>query len=266
MRVKFLSLLFVVSFVLFSGCTSKNSQVSKTFVQKVEVSNAELEEDDFLNEFEDELEVKTVYDPFQKYNRIMTNFNDGLYEYVLYPISSGYIAVTNVEVRESVGNVFHNILYPVRFINNLLQGKFMNGLEETGRFLINSTVGLFGIFDIAKNEFSLEAHNEDFGQTLGYWGVGSGPHIVLPFLGPSNLRDALGMYPDSFINPIDYHTHRGYNLSNSFSNSLNIKIFNRVNAIALSDNAYGKMKEDAVDLYPYIRNIYEQLRKQQIKE
>ena len=250
----------------FTGCTSK-VEPSKTKIVLVDKqSNDEIEEDDFLDEFEEEMEVEQKPDPLSGYNRVMTDFNDGVYEYVLAPVATGYKKVVHKEIRSSVGKFFHNILYPIRLINNLLQGKITNSGEETGRFIINSTIGILGLFDPAKSYFGLEAHNEDFGQTLGFYGVGSGPHIVLPFFGPSNLRDTFSMYPDSLANPLDYHDDRGYNLTNSYGESLFLKAYERVNHVSLHEGEYEKLKKDAIDLYPFLRDVYEQYREKQIKE
>lgn len=248
----------------FGGCSLKNVEYSKEASKSVQNSS---ETDDELDSFADELEVKEIYDPFSGYNRAMTTFNDGAYEYVFQPIAKGYKAVVHEEIRESVGNFFDNIFYPMRFVNNLLQGKVKNATEETGRFVINTTVGLLGLFDPAKNLFELEAHEEDFGQTLGFYGVGSGPHIVLPFLGPSNLRDAFSLYPDSFLSTIDY-TERSYwkTLTDTPAEYVGAKAFREINSISLNIDGYDKLKKDAVDLYPYLRDIYEQYRDNQIKE
>ena len=255
--------MITISILFFTACSSK--AVSTNTVKETKVSE-HIEENDFLAEFDDELKVEPKSDPLSGYNRVMTNFNDGVYEYALSPIVKGYKFVVHKEIRVSIGNFFHNILYPIRLVNNLLQGKIQNSGEETGRFLLNSTVGLFGLFDPAKSYFGWEAHNEDLGQTLGYWGVGAGPHIVLPFFGPSNLRDMASFYPDSMLNPIDYHNHRRVNLTNNYGESLVVKAFNRVNYTSLHDGEYEKLKKDAVDLYPFLRDVYEQYREKQIKE
>lgn len=249
-----------------TGCSSKIEPIKKDSVSVEKQSVEEMEEDEFLDEFEDEMQVEKKLDPFSGYNRVMTSFNDGVYEYVLAPVASGYKAIVHKEIRVSVRNFFHNISYPIRLINNLLQGKIKNSGEETGRFVINSTIGILGLFDPAKSYFELEAHNEDFGQTLGFYGVGAGPHIVLPFFGPSNLRDALSMYPDSLANPFVYNEDRGYNLIHFYGESLFIKAYERVNYVSLHEGEYEKIKKDAVDLYPFLRDVYEQYREKQIKE
>lgn len=254
-----------------SGCSSKSIATpyettpsqEKTLALDEEFSN---EDDDFLEEFEEEMEVEDIYDPFNSYNRVMTSFNDGLFEYFLIPVAKGYKAVIHKEIRKSVDNFFNNLYYPSRVVNNLLQGKFSYASEETGRFIINSTIGIFGLFDPAKSQFNLEAHEEDFGQTLGFYGVGSGPHIVLPLLGPSNLRDALSLYPDSFLNPIDYTEREWYTLSDTFVEYLALRTYEQLNSTSLNIDEYEKIKEDAIDLYPYLREIYEQYREKQIRE
>jgi phospholipid-binding lipoprotein MlaA len=256
-----------VIFVLFlTGCSTKTTQgeISKSNPQVNETS------DPFLDEFNDEFSVSSEKeqqsDPFEGYNRIMTSFNDGVYTYVLIPVAKGYRAITHEKVRESIGNFFSNLFIPVSIVNNILQGEFKDSGTELGRFLINTTLGFAGLFDPAKESFGIESKKEDFGQTLGVWGIGSGPHIVLPFLGPSNLRDFVGIFPDSYINPVDYYDDRSYNLLNNTKESTGAKLFDRVNYTAINDGQYEAMKEDAIDLYPYFKNAYEQYRTNQIKE
>jgi phospholipid-binding lipoprotein MlaA len=257
--------------ILFSGCSSKQistqNETSKEKTVNIDQNNTDEidEDDDFSDEFEDET-VTEEFDPLSGYNRAMTSFNDGLYEYILKPVSNGYKFVVHKDIRSSVGKFFHNVLYPVRLVNNLLQGKFKNSAEETGRFVINSTVGVFGLFDPADSYFGLKKHNEDFGQTLGYYGVGSGFHIVLPILGPSNLRDAFSLYPDSLVNPIDYNDQRAYNLTHNSKDGLYLKSFKTINKTSFTSDMYDEMKKDAIDLYLYQKNIYEQYRIKQIKE
>ncbi|MDT8339150.1 MAG: VacJ family lipoprotein [Sulfurimonas sp.] len=262
--MRFICLAFVLTCVVtFSGCSAKTPE------KPSEVSAVEQESDDFngeLDGFSDEFEDKEVYDPFSGYNRAMTTFNDGAYEYVLKPVANGYNYVMHVEVRESVRNFFNNLYFPMRFVNNVLQGKFYYAAEETGRFVINTTVGILGLFDPAKVHFNLEVHDEDFGQTLGFYGVGSGPHIVLPIFGPSNLRDLVGIYPDSLLSPLDYTERSYWTLTDTWPEYLGAKTVEKVNFISLNMDKYEKMRRDAVDLYPYFRDVYEQYRNKQIEE
>ena len=259
-QIKIIFLVLLLSF--FSGCASKNLEIQENTNTKVEVDN----EDEFLDEFEDEMEVKEVFDPLYGYNKFMTNVNDNLYIYILKPVSNGYKAVVHVKIRDSVNNFFHNILYPIRFVNNILQGKFSNAVEETQRFTLNTTIGLFGFFDPADKYYKLKKHNEDFGQTLGYYGIGSGFHIVLPILGSSNLRDVISIYPDSYLNPGIYIDERSWNLVKNRDHSLLLKGYQTINHTSTNGNQYDNLRKDAVELYPFLRDVYEQYRDNQIKE
>ncbi len=217
-------------------------------------------DDDFDDDLEDEFQASdsTKSDPLSGYNSFMTDVNDGIYTYALDPVARGYRYVVPESPRRGVVNFFNNIWYPIRFINNVLQGKIGNATEETGRFLINSTIGLLGFFDPAKDWFNLEAHPEDFGQTLGLWGVGAGPHIVLPFLGPSNLRDSLALVPDYFIDPITY--------VEPVALSWGLVVYESVNDTSLHIGEYENLKLDALELYPFLRDAYEQNRIKKIQE
>ncbi len=253
-------ILFII-IVLFSGCSDK-SNVNTPTVVKSEVIDEEL--DGFDSEFEDEEEEES--DPLRGYNIIMTDFNDGFYTHVFKPVAKGYNYVMPQVARKSVNNFFHNLMYPIRLVNNILQGKFANATEETGRFIVNTTVGLLGLFDPAKEYLEWEPHNEDFGQTLGHWGVGGGYHIVIPFLGPSNMRDMFSMYPDSLVNPVVYNDERNYNLTKNSKDSTGVFVYEKLNYGSLHLGEYEALKKDAVDLYPFLKDIYEQRREQLIKE
>tara|TARA_B100001027_G_scaffold205264_1_gene168008 strand:+ start:40 stop:753 length:714 start_codon:yes stop_codon:yes gene_type:complete len=127
-------------------------------------------------------------DPFENINRVVFNVSDDIDRYLLRPAAEIYSDYTPYIVKTGISNVFSNLSEVDTAVNQALQGKLLLSLQDTSRFLINSTVGVAGIFDIA-SEFGLERHDEDFGQTLGYWGVESGPYIFVPFIGPSTLRD-----------------------------------------------------------------------------
>ena len=138
-----------------------------------------------------------------------------------------------------------------------MQFKFSEAGEETLRFLANTIIGFGGLTDGAKY-YNLQRHDEDFGQTLGYWGVGSGFHVVLPFLGPSNLRDMAGLVGDYYLDPISY--------VKPALDSFAIKTFRQGNLLSLHPDAYDNLKKDAIDLYPFLRDAYEQRRNHLIKE
>lgn len=227
--------------------------------------------DDFTNEFDNEFkrqETKVVFDPLSGYNRVMTNFNDKVYENVLNPVATGYSNTVNENVRIGISNFFNNLLFPVRFVNNLLQFKFENSAEELGRFLVNTLWGFAGILDPAKDDLGWVSHDEDFGQTLGYWGVGEGFHVVLPFLGPSNLRDMFGLVADGYVNPLTTTASNevSYKIPNNTYEQLGIKTVDVVNGTSLRLGQYEAIKKDALDLYPFLRDIYTQSRNKQIEE
>ncbi|NVK73406.1 ABC transporter [Marinomonas sp. CT5] len=136
--------------------------------------------------------VETKGDPWEGFNRSMFAFNDAVDGAILKPVAKGYKAVTPTPVQKGVSNFFSNLGEIGNIANNLLQGKWDGTASSTFRFLINSTAGWFGIFDVA-SELGLKEYDEDFGQTLGYWGVSSGPYLVLPFFGPSTVRDGSGL-------------------------------------------------------------------------
>lgn len=226
----------------------------------------DVDEDEEFDEFESEFEdaKQEVSDPFEGYNRAMTTFNDKLFMWVINPLADGYRFIVPEAPRRGVRNILHNLLYPLRFVNNLLQFKIVNAGEETLRFVTNSTIGIFGLWDPAKEWFDLTPHEEDFGQTLGFYGLGAGPHIVLPFFGPSNLRDTFSMYPDNFLDPTGQREPIGQ--TDSYLAEYGILAFKTINQVSLRPGEYESLKKDAVDFYPFLRDSYEQMRNKQIKE
>ncbi len=140
-------------------------------------------------------------DPWEGFNRAMFSFNDGLDTYALKPVSQGYKAVMPDIAETGVNNFFENLADVGTLLNNLLQGKFSNATEDFARIAFNSTFGLAGLIDVA-TPMGIEKHDEDFGQTFGYWGVDSGPYLVLPFFGPATVRDGIGMVPDYLVDPV----------------------------------------------------------------
>jgi len=142
-------------------------------------------------------------DPWQGFNRGVYKFNDTIDRAALKPVAKGYKKITPGWMRSGIGNFFANLEYPTTIVNDLLQGKLGAGFKDTGRFLLNSTLGVGGLLDVA-TPVGLQANDEDFGQTLAVWGVGSGPFLNLPFFGPSSLRDAPSKAVDHFTQPLTY--------------------------------------------------------------
>ncbi|WP_420555314.1 VacJ family lipoprotein [Neptuniibacter marinus] len=140
-------------------------------------------------------------DPWEGFNRTMFSFNDGLDTYALKPVSQGYKAIMPDIAETGVSNFFGNLADVGTLLNNLLQGKFSNATQDFARIAFNSTFGLAGLIDVA-TPMGIEKHDEDFGQTFGYWGVESGPYLVLPFFGPTTVRDGIGRVPDYLVDPV----------------------------------------------------------------
>ncbi len=142
-------------------------------------------------------------DPWERYNRGVFKFNDALDKAVVKPVARGYQKITPDFVEARVSSFFSNLGEITNSLNNLLQGNIIKSGSDLSRFALNSTFGIVGLFDVA-SQAGLEKHNEDFGQTLGVWGVGSGPYFILPFLGPSTVRDSGGLVLDYFTHPLVY--------------------------------------------------------------
>lgn len=192
-------------------------------------------------------------DPFESFNRAMFSFNDGVDKLLIKPAAEGYKAVLPTPVRTGITNFFANLGDLWIGINNVLQGKVSAGASDFGRFALNSTVGILGFFDVASNA-GFEKHNEDFGQTLGRWGMGSGPYLVLPMLGPSSLRDGLSrLLVDWRGNPVWYTAEPA---TGNILVGVNL-IDTRANLLAVSDLA----EQAALDFYSYTRSAYLQRRR-----
>lgn len=219
----------------------------------------------FDDEFAD-AKVKSSWDPIKIYNVPMTQFNDYVYMYIMGPIAKGYKSIVNKPIREGVSNVFHNLQYPVRVTNNLLQLKFNNALEETARFVINSTYGFAGFIDLAKSEGGLEKHNEDFGQTLGFYGVSNDFYIVLPLLGPSNLRDVVGLFADGFLDPLYYAKKEKFDDFDSTNAYLILNTYKVINEYSFQVKTYENIRKDSLNLYILLKDIYDQRRNKMIEE
>jgi phospholipid-binding lipoprotein MlaA len=142
-------------------------------------------------------------DPLEPWTRAVYKFNDKVDQAVAQPVARAYRRVVPGGIRDRVRNFFANLADPFIGVNSFLQGKPEDGITDWARFVFNSTFGLFGIHDVA-TEFGLEKHNEDFGQTFGRWGAGTGPYLVLPLLGSSNLRDGVGTALDIYTDPLNY--------------------------------------------------------------
>lgn len=190
-------------------------------------------------------------DPFEPFNRGVFKFNDTLDRYALRPAAIVYRDYTPKIVQTGVGNFFDNLSNPTTIVHQFLQGKFKEGAQDTGRFLLNTTLGWGGLIDVASGGTNLPKHNEDSGQTLGWWGVPPGPYLVLPFLGPATVRDAPARYADDFSQPFRWYdsgAERWISLGLSF-------LDRRVQYLPLD-----KTLAQTYDPYVFVRDAYLQRR------
>lgn len=219
------------------------------------------EDEDFVDDFSDSdtpLEVDQIADPLYYFNYAMYSINDFLYFAALKPIATGYKYITPDFLRKGVYNFFHNLLFPVRFVNNILQGEISDAGSEVGIFAVNTTFGVLGLIQVAQNHFDMKTTDEDLGQTLGSYTIGNGFYLVLPILGPSSLRDALGLVGDSFLTPLNY--------VEPWELSLGLKVYDSINDTTFRLGDYEALKAAAIDPYVALRDGYVQYRKQKIKE
>lgn len=200
----------------------------------------------------------SIADPLERVNRAFFVFNDKAYYWVLKPVARGYSAVVPQMWRVSVRHFFSNLAMPIRFVNNVLQGKVKGAGTELLRFGINSTIGMAGLFDPATTGFHIAARDEDLGQTLGRYGLGGGFYIVWPLLGPSTARDTVGMAGDGFLDPVNY-------LTDTWA-VVGVKAFKTENNVSLSIGDYEALTESALDPYVAVRDAYIQNRAQKVRE
>ena len=197
-------------------------------------------------------------DPGEPFNEKTFWFNRQLDRFVLKPIATGYDWLLPDAAQRSVKNSLDNLNVGRRLTNNLLQGKGTGAAREVARFTINSTIGVGGLFDVAKDSFGIKQSDEDTGQTLGYYGVGPGPYLVLPFLPVTTVRDGIGMIADAAMNPATYFLPIGA--------MLGIAGETTVNERSLNLDKYERVQESVVDLYGAVRDAYLQNREAKIKE
>ncbi len=205
--------------------------------------------------------ASTNKDPLEGVNRGVYKFNDVTDKYAIKPVATAYKAITPTPVRKGFNNFFNNLGSITTVLNDLLQLKFANAFTDAGRFIINSTFGVAGFIDVAGMD-GIAQRKEDFGQTLGYWGVGNGPYLVLPFLGASTLRDTGGFIVDTVTtDPITY-TH----------NIGQVRLHNQLRAAQLVDkrtellDAKDIVDEASLDPYAFMRDAYLQRRESLIAD
>jgi phospholipid-binding lipoprotein MlaA len=201
-------------------------------------------------------------DPLAPFNEPMFTFNLKLDDWVLRPVAKGYSFIAPQPVREGVGRFFDNVRVIPRFANNLFQLKVAEAGTEVARFGINSTIGLAGFFDPAQEWFGLERHPNDFGLTIRYYNIPTGPYVMLPFFGPSTIGDTVGLVADGAMNPMDYLLPTWITLVVSTGQ----RAAEAVNYRSLHMNQFEEADRYAVDLYGAVQDAYLQTRDHEVKK
>jgi len=258
--------------LLLSGCGQQNvkPEASATVV-KVQTTpillakndNADTMSDADLDALLGEDAIVEVSDPIEPFNRAMFWVNDTLYVYALNPLAKGWRYIAPKPIRTSISDFYYNIRAPIRIVNAALQGRGKDAYNETGRFLINSTVGILGLHDVGKDHYDLPRQEIDFGTTLGHWGAGPGFYLVIPFLGPSNARDGFASLVDYYLYPPVYLINNDEEIN---TNYVIIRAVEAINAISLDTGTYDAIREQSLDPYLVVRDAYIQHREALIEE
>ena len=238
-RTSYVALALIASFGTLGAGPLHTTLPNVQPLEEVVVTGAKLQLDPM--ETED-------YDPWEPFNEKMFNFNYKMDRHVLKPVAKVYDEIVLDGEKQALHNAYDNVAMPRRFINSLLQGKFKGAGRELSRFVINTTLGMGGLADVAKYQFHLEKSDETTGQTFGYYGAGPGPYLVLPFLPPLTVRDAVGYAFDVALDPLSY--------SLPLAGSLGKTTDGIVNDRALNLENYQSGEEMTVDLYSAVRNAH----------
>ncbi|NCO68606.1 MAG: VacJ family lipoprotein [Nitrospirae bacterium CG_4_10_14_0_8_um_filter_41_23] len=254
----------------------ESSPVTETYVQdentkSVSAQHADVEEKEAqetvsveskaVNEQEEE-DGPEIADPLVPFNRVMFHVNDKLYFWVLKPVTQVYSHIIPEDFRIVFSNAYDNLKAPVRMLNNLLQLRLKAAGNELIRFLFNSTAGIGGLGDVARDALGIKKQEADFGQTLGHYGVGHGFYIVLPVLGPSSLRDTVGFAGDRLMYPLTYVSKDVLPVEAT----VGIAAHEKVNDTSFRIGDYESFKESAVEPYVSMRDAFVQHRKKKVEQ
>ncbi len=247
---------FWIALTVLTACGTLNNKkeqmtdAAQDDAGRGESSPSKPDEADALSEF------NGASDPLESFNRAMYKFNDVFDDVILTPAAKGYDFILPGAVKTGITNFFYNLREPLVILNDLLQVKLGQASSDTGRFLVNTTVGIAGLFDVATS-MNLPKHEEDFGQTLAVWGVGSGAYVVWPFIGPRDVRDSFGWLVDWYSNPRTY--------IESSTTKWGLVALDMVDTRAnyLGDKEILR-RAAGEDIYPFVREAYRQRRLNQI--
>jgi len=240
-----------MAIVLFPVWASASNESSEFFFP-------DLLADELLDDDEFDEEGPTISDPLEPMNRVFFEFNDVMYEWVFKPVTDGYMWLLPRDLRVCFGNFFFNLSTPIRLLNSLLQGKFQAAGIILSRFAINTTIGIYGLADVAAAEFDIQPKRADFGQTLGKWGAGSGIYFCWPLFGPSSVRASIGLVADAYTHPMPYF-HESRLLDFAYYSS------NKINTLSLKPNLYDDLKRYSLDPYVASRQAFYEYRKAMIE-
>lgn len=252
------------------GCAAKHED--KTASSPVEAvaadasSSAAAVSDEDFEDYDDE-DAADISDPLEGWNRFWFDFNDVLLLKVIKPVYTGYTTITPRPVRTGISNVFHNIQTPIRLGNCILQGRFGEAWVELGRFIVNTTAGFGGVFDVAKQSkprIPVDGRDADFGQTLGVWGVGEGIYLVWPVVGPSTVRNTFGMVGDWAASPLFWTAEPigPLNMEMALAASLGFR-FNDLGPVI---DTYETLTKSAVEPYIAARDAYIKYRRAMVEK
>jgi phospholipid-binding lipoprotein MlaA len=243
---------FLLAALLAAATLSRAAEpTSPSSARAVPTGVSDAEEQRFHDPFANESaegKGEKVSDPLEPMNRAFFKFNDKLYFSVLKPVAKGYNTVAPEPFRESVKRLFVNARYPIRVVNNLLQARFKGAAVETARFLINSTVGIGGLFDPAGDQWHFRPHPEDLDQTFGFYHLPPGAYLNWPVFGPSSVRGTVGMIGDGFLVP--------WNYIDGAAVFYGTRVFDTVNSTSLGLGEYEKFKAASFDPYVALRDAY----------
>jgi phospholipid-binding lipoprotein MlaA len=208
--------------------------------------------------YEEPAEENLIADPLEPWNRFVFALNDGFYFTLIKPVARVYSFITPEWGRVRVRSVFQNLGAPGRFVSTLLQGNMKGAGNELLRFVLNTTIGIGGMFDVAQQNFKIKSSDEDLGLTLGHYGIGEGFFIVWPFLGPSSARDSVGMAGDSFLYPLSYIT--------PFKDLLAVRFFEFENDVSLRIGEYEDLRESSLDPYVAMKDAFSEYRRNKVRK
>ncbi len=242
----------------YSGSASSSSTTSSELSIAASESSEELDDFSDFDSLEDPFasnhrETSPLEDPYEGYNRFMYSLNDSIYEYFMEPLARGFRYAIPEEGRIVIRNIFDNALAPVKLVSSLVQGDMDKSGRVLGRFLINTTVGLGGMLDVAGQEYHIENVNEDFDQALGYYDVPTGPYIILPFFGPSTSRGVAGRVVDMVLNPL-------FIFDAGFITSASLTVTEKTNEVSFIIEDIKALDEGAIDEYESVRDFFHQYR------